>query len=112
MDFNINKYNNVRFSDNELTHKRVKALLLWFEYEVYKNRIPLDGQIKLLDRWLKKLLEKEYYEVLPFFEKKKNDMIKELIQPKHVIVSAETKSEPYLIKPKSKLIRWYRSIFK
>jgi len=112
MDFNIDKYNNVKFSDDELTHKRVKALLLWFEYEVYRNNIPLDRQIKLIEQWLNKLLEKEYYEVLPFFETKKNDMIKELNKTKDVIVSAETKSEPFLIKPKSKLIRWYRSIFK
>ena len=81
MDFNINKYDNVRFHQDDLTHKRIKALLLWFEYEVYKNNLPLEGQIKLMERWLGRLLQEEYYEVLPFFKGLKADMEEKLINP-------------------------------
>lgn len=74
MGFNINKYDNVTFSNNDLTNKRIKALVLWFEYEVDKKNLSLDAQIELLELWLKRLLKEELYEVLPFFKQKLTDI--------------------------------------
>ena len=74
MSFNMNKYDNVRFHSDELTHKRIKALLLWFEYEVYKRNAFPESQLKLMDRWINTLVKQEYYEVVPFFRNMKIDM--------------------------------------
>ena len=75
MAFNMKKYDNVRFHSDDLTHKRIKALLLWFEYEVYKRNANLDTQIVLLDKWINTLVTQEYYEVVPFFKNMRLDMM-------------------------------------
>ncbi len=111
MAFNIHKYDNTKFSSNPLTDKRVIALLLWFEYEVDKNNLSLDEQIRLMSRWLDKLLEEEYYEVLPFLKKKLNDMIKLRIDDKQSEKLENTKKESFLIRVWSK-VKSIRFIFK
>jgi len=79
MEFNINKYDNVKFDKKDLTHKRIKALLLLFEYyEVHKKNIPLEEQIPAMDTYLVKLLNEEIYEVLPFFKNLREEMVKRL----------------------------------
>lgn len=118
MEFDIHKYDKITFSDDELTHKRIKALLLWFEYEVYKRNIPLSSQIPMMTNWIKKLEAQEYYEVLPFFTKMRDDMI---IESKSVVVkkvkkdvkvSEEIVVEPLLIRIKNNIINWCRLLFK
>jgi len=111
MGFDIHKYDKTRFSNNELTNKRIKALLLWFEYEVDKNNLPIELQIVLLEEWLEKLLNEEYYEVLPFFQKKLNDMNGKLTDNLSENIEKPLK-EPFLIRVKSKINKWYRLIFK
>ncbi len=117
MEFDIHKYDRRTFSDDDLTHKRIKALLLWFEYEVYKKDIPLSSQIPMMTQWIKKLEAQEYYEVLPFFTKMRDDMI---IESKTVVVNKVKKDvkvaeevvvEPLLIRLKTKIINWFRLLF-
>ena len=126
MSFDIHKYDNVIFHEHELTHKRIKVLLLWFEHEVYKVDLSLEGQVKLMDRWLKKLLKEELYEVIPFFENMKADMEMKLnceaddiiTYPKEekvkekVKVSVEKQTEPFLTRVQHKIRKTYRLIFK
>ena len=128
MDFDINKYDKIKFDKKDLTHKRIKALLLWFEYDVYKKNIPIEEQIPKMDDYLDNLLKEEVYEVLPFFKNLREDMIKRFeegetdiiavvpprITPKKkktVIVSDEVIVEPYLTTIKNKIIKWFRSTF-
>jgi hypothetical protein len=119
MDFNLTKYDNLNFHNDILTHKRIKALLLWFEYEVYKNNLPLDEQIKFMDIWLNSLLEEEYYEVLPFFESLRAAMVQktdslsyneetnhiEDVIKSHKLIKSRRAS--LLSKLRLKLIKWY-----
>ena len=119
MEFDITKYDNTRFSDNDLTHKRIKVLLLWFECEVHKNNLPPKVQINLLSEWIDKLKEEEYYEVIPFFYQKRIDLIDtyrntnddiKSIEPVKVTPIVEVDS--YLINVKNKIKKWYRLNFK
>ena len=129
MGFDINKYDNVTFSSNDLTNKRIKALLLWFEYEVDKNNLSVDAQIELLELWLKRFIKEELYEVIPFFEKKLTDIKEQkldilitifepivMVEPQPVVnVSEKIKINPkesFLIRLKSKINKWYNKIFK
>lgn len=89
MDFNIHKYDNVTFHENDLTHKRIKVLLLWFEHEVFTNNLPLELQVELMERWLDRLLTEEYYEVLPFFKILREDMIEKVSNPNHDTISEQ-----------------------
>lgn len=129
MDLNINKYDSVNFHKDNLTHKRIKALLLWFEYEVHKNNLSLENQVLLMEKWLDRLLLDEYYEVLPFFKRLKADMEEKLKNPNHATISEilignnsnhvikslemvkdveKNKRESFLTRIHKKLINWYR----
>lgn len=130
MEFDIKKYDNTTFSDDDLTHKRIKVLLLWFEYEVHKNDLPPEAQIKLMTKWIDKIESQEYYEVIPFFQQKKNEMIdsynnppkevmvektvttKDIMLQKTVKVTPIDVTEPLLIRVKEKIKKWYRLKFK
>lgn len=129
MEFDINKYDNVKFSEKDLTHKRIKALLLWFEYDVHKNNIPAEEQIPKMDAYLTKLLKEEFYEVLPFFKDLREDMVKRLeageadiiavVKPENIVgvnkpvnMSEKTTVEPYLTTLINSIIRWFRVTFK
>ena len=37
MEFNLNKYDGVNFHKDEMTHKKIKALLLWFDYKAHRS---------------------------------------------------------------------------
>lgn len=82
MGFNIHKYDDVTFDKNSLTNKRIKAFLLWFEYEVYDKNIIPSAQVILMDRWILKLIKEEFYEVVPFFKEKRGDIIRRPIKIK------------------------------
>jgi len=126
MSLDIHKYDNVRFHKNDLTHKRIKVLLLWFEHKVHEKDLTLEGQIYLMERWMGKLLSEELYEVLPFFETMKNDMINKLDNPEddivtypeevevteEVIVTVEEQKESFLRRIQHKIRKMYRLIIK
>lgn len=121
MGFDINKYDNVTFSTNDLTNKRIKALLLWFEHEVDKNNLSLDSQIELLELWLKRLLKEELYEVLPFFKQKLTDIKEQklnepiqIIEPTVIITNESTAnlSEDIKITPKESFLMRVKSKIK
>jgi len=116
MEFNINKYDNITFSDDDLTHKRIKVLLLWFEHEVYKKDATLESQILMMAKWIKKLESFEYYEVIPFFTNKLAEMVemhetdkfnsipvKKVEEPDKVAVVVVV--EPFLTRLKNKIIK-------
>ena len=122
MEFDIKKYDNTTFSDNDLTHKRIKVLLLWFEYEVHKNNLQPEAQVTLMTKWIAKIEQQEYYEVIPFFKEKRNELIDTYNNPKidivetvmvqkTVKVAPKVMVEPFLIRVKSKIKKWYRLKF-
>jgi hypothetical protein len=113
MNFDIHKYDKTTFSYDVLTDKRIKALLLWFEYEVYVRKIPLSSQIPMMTKWINKLEVQEYYELIPFFTKMRDDMVETYETDKFNSipikntdnVTVDINKEPFLIRLKNKIIK-------
>lgn len=71
MGFDINKYNDRRFHSDELTHKRIKTLLLWYEHKVYQKKYLINERLQLLANIIKVTVDQEWYEISAFFEELK-----------------------------------------
>jgi len=71
MEFNINKYDRVMFHKDEVINKRIIALFLWFDYEIIKKKLTKEQQIKFIDYWCCELTRMEYYEIIPFFNRRR-----------------------------------------
>ena len=76
MGFNFNKYDGVSFHKDEMIHKKIKALLVWFDYKAQDLSLSYKEKIKLLDNIIKNMAEEEWYEVSKFFSNIKSDLIK------------------------------------
>lgn len=76
MEFDINKYENVVFHKDDMTNKKIKAMLLWYEYRVLELNLGKEDKIKLLDNIAKMMASNEWYEVATFFHKKKLEINK------------------------------------
>lgn len=68
MGFDINKYNGDTFHEDEMVNKKIRALLVWFEYQVYENDFTPETEIDLLDSIIKTMVSQEWYEVAVFFK--------------------------------------------
>jgi hypothetical protein len=68
MGFDINKYNGHTFHENEMINKKIRALLVWFEYQVYENAFTPETEIDLLDSIINTMVSQEWYEVAVFFK--------------------------------------------
>lgn len=83
MNFNMCRYEGRRFHDEPEIDKKIKALYLWFDYEVFRNKLTYPQQLKLIDSWIAVFITSELYEVVPAFKIKritiatKNHAIKE-----------------------------------
>ena len=59
MGFNFNKYDGVSFHKDEMIHKKIKALLVWFEYKAQDLSLSYNEKIQLLDNIIKQLKKKK-----------------------------------------------------
>ena len=75
MEFDLNKYNNIRFNEDDLMDKKIKSMLLWYEYKVIDLNLTENECIELLDSIIKTMADNEWYEVSVFFQKMKLDLI-------------------------------------
>jgi hypothetical protein len=75
MEFDLNKYNNIRFNEDDLMDNKIKAMLLWYEYKVIDLNLTENERIELLDSIIKTMADNEWYEVSVFFQKMKLDLI-------------------------------------
>jgi hypothetical protein len=107
MDFNIKKYDRMTFHKDELVNKRVKALFLWFDYEVYKKKLSHKQQIILIDYWVGELTRMEYYEIIPFFKKRRLSISHKIKMAKKLQEKKE-KSQAFF----NKIIDFFKNIFK
>ena len=108
MNFNIKKYDKIKFHSNPLLNKRVKALYLWFDYEVEKRDLNKKGQILLIDEWIKALIRFEYYEVVPFFKGRRYDILRAIVKEKNANMSDLDHLVSFLKKIKNKIRRFAR----
>jgi len=75
MGFDLNKYENVRFNEDDLMDRKIKAMLLWYEYKAADLELSNNECIDLLDSIIKTMADNEWYEVSVFFQKMKIDLI-------------------------------------
>lgn len=75
MEFDINKYDGVRFNSDDLMDKKIKSMLLWYEYKVIELSLTENECIELLDSIIKTMADNEWYEVSVFFQKMKLDLL-------------------------------------
>ena len=80
MQFNINKYDDISFHNDELISKRIKALLLWFEYQVIDSEFSKELEIDFIDSIIETMVDQEWYEVAVFFKNLKLDKLREMFQ--------------------------------
>jgi hypothetical protein len=76
MGFDINKYDKRRFHEDELIHKRIKALLLWYEHQVYLQKFSKDEQVILLNNIVNVSIQEEWYEIATFFRDERLKILK------------------------------------
>ena len=71
MAFDINKHMNKTFHEDEGISDKIKALLLWYEYQTYIKNLDDEEQNVILSNIIKMAIKNEWYEVADFFNKKK-----------------------------------------
>jgi hypothetical protein len=76
MDFDINKYDDSIFHNDDEINLKIKALLLWFDHQCFKNDLDTERMIVLIDGLINTAVREEWYEVADFFKDKKADLIK------------------------------------
>lgn len=71
MAFDINKHMNNTFHEDEEVSDKIKALLLWYEYQIHIRELDSEQQGIMLSNIIKMAIKNEWYEVADFFNKKK-----------------------------------------
>ena len=75
MVFNIHKYDEKIFHNNNLIDKRLRALTLWYEYQIFNKGLNLNGKIKTLELLIRMSAKNEWFEVSDYFYKIKSQLI-------------------------------------
>ena len=112
MNFDFDRYKKRRFHKNDEINNKVKALFLYYDYQVINKELNLTQQLNLLDDWIKKFEQHELYEVIPMFKLRRAVVSKQLD-----IVNIEKKSfiehmSPRLNEKFMKLKNFFKNIFK
>ena len=78
MEFDMNKYDGVSFHEDEIISKRIRALLLWFEFQVIDNEFSREIEIDFIDSIINTMVTQEWYEVAVFFKNLKLQKLKDM----------------------------------
>lgn len=71
MAFDINKHMDSTFHEDEGIDNKIKALLLWYEYQIHIKELDIEQRGVILDNIISMAIKNEWYEVADFFNKKK-----------------------------------------
>lgn len=80
MGFDINKYSGDTFHEDEMINKRIRALLVWSEYQTYENNFSPENEIDLIDSIINTMVSQEWYEVAVFFKNLKLIKLKNMFR--------------------------------
>lgn len=80
MNFNINKYDNISFHKDEIVSRRIRALLLWFEFQVLDSEFSKELEIDFIDSIIDTMVDQEWYEVAVFFKDLKLDKLRQMFK--------------------------------
>lgn len=78
MEFDMNKYDDISFHEDDLISRRIRALLLWFEFQVIDNEFSKEMEIDFIDSIINTMVTQEWYEVAVFFKDLKLKKLKEM----------------------------------
>lgn len=112
MNFDLDRYKRRRFHEDDEIDKKVKALFLYYDYQVIEKKLSLGKQLTLLDDWIKKFEEHELYEVIPMFKLRRGVVLKQIIKHKHENMSLTEHVAPNLNKKWRKVIIFIKNLFK
>lgn len=84
MKFNIKKYEHRKFHADEKIDKKIKALYLWFDYEVERRKLSYPNQLTLIDSWIRSFELHELYEVIPMFKLRRGQIVRLIARGKTV----------------------------
>jgi len=76
MAFDISKYQDYTFNNDENIDRKIKALLSWFDYQTHVNNYSINEQISLVENIIKLCIKQEWYEIASFFKNKKTELLK------------------------------------
>jgi len=74
MAFNLNKYKDKVFHKDEGINKKIKALLLWYEFHSEQRELTTKGKLSLLDNMIRLCVKQEWFEIASFFRDKKSEI--------------------------------------
>ena len=112
MKFDFDRYKRRTFHKDEEIDKKVKALFLYYDYQVIDKKLNLGQQLTLLDDWIKKFEEHELYEVIPMFKLRRAVVVKQIIRLNNEKMTVIEHLAPKLPKRWEKLKLFFRNIFK
>lgn len=69
--FNINKYKGKVFHSKSSINKKIEALFLKFDKDAHEMKLDYKGKIRLINIYIKTLVEHEEYEVAKAFRDRK-----------------------------------------
>jgi len=74
MKFNFKRYEGVIFHKDPDINKKIKALLLWYDYEVITKDLSYRDRVTLLDKWIKNFIDIELYEAIDVFKTRRDKL--------------------------------------
>lgn len=112
MNFDIDRYKNRRLHKDDEIDKKIKALFLWFDYEVSRKKLSLTNQLNLIDDWIRKFEEAELYEVIPMFKLRRSVILKTITTKEEDNMSFLEQVAPNLDDRIKKIINSIKSLFR
>ena len=79
MDFDMKRYDKRKFHEEDEIDKKIKALMLLYDYQVFRKNLSSTNQLALLDDWILKFTEFEFYEIIPVFKLRRSIILKHIV---------------------------------
>jgi len=112
MRFDFDRYKKRRFHKNDEIDKKVKALFLYYDYQVINKKMNPAQQLTLLDDWIIKFQQHELYEVIPMFKMRRAIVVKQIISMNHERMSFIEHMAPKLPERLKKIKNFFKNQFK
>jgi hypothetical protein len=112
MNFDFNRYKRRRFHKDDEIDKKIKALFLYYDYQVADKQLDLAQKLTLLDGWIQKFERHELYEVIPMFKMRRAVVVKQIIRNNNEKMTPMEHIAPNLNKNIGKVIFFFKNLFK
>ena len=111
MNFDFDRYKRRRFHEDDEIDKKVKALFLYYDYQVMDKKLTYGQQLTLLDNWIDKFERHELYEVIPMFKMRRGVVVKQIIKRNNESMTMMEHVAPNFEKRWDKVINFFKNLF-